>query len=169
MKISITARQIILFFLSVILNLYCLQAISAEGHNGKDKESTCPVSAIYDGFSRGDLEPAIMLMADNVRWIHPGDKNLIPFAGVFVSPDGVREFFNQAISSLENLGQKIDSCITQGNKTAVIGEESYRVVSTGKTYFTRWVHLYTIEKGLVTEFEEFADTAAIAEAFSGGE
>lgn len=56
------------------------------------------------------------------------------------------------------------------NRLPVLGRhEDNRVRATGKEYFTRWVHLYTLKDGLIVGFEEFADTAAIAAAFRQGD
>lgn len=127
--------------------------------------TNCPVWGVYEGFARGDLEAVLELMDDDVRWWHPGEPDQFPLAGEFIGREGVRQFFDAAISNLENLGQEIESCFTLGDQVALVGQETYRVRSTGKEYFTRWVHLYTVKDGLITDFEEFADTAAIAAAF----
>ena len=76
-------------------------------------------------------------MADDVHWYHPGEPEQIPCAGEFEGREGVRKFFEAAMGNLENLGQEIERCITRDNQVALIGQESYRVRSTGKKYFTR--------------------------------
>ncbi len=42
-----------------------------------------------------------------------------------------------------------------------------RVKATGRSYETDWVHVFTLREGAVAEFREYADTAAVAEAFRG--
>ncbi len=44
-----------------------------------------------------------------------------------------------------------------------------RVKNTGKEYLSNWIHMYTLDNGRVTMFEEFIDTAALVCAFSADE
>ena len=152
-------------FLLWSLSYAGLPAHAAEADKMEINAANCPVWGIYEGFASGDLEAVLGYMAADVRWLHPGEPDQFPYAGEFVGREGVRQFFEAALDNLENLGQEIESCFTQGDQVALIGQETYRVRATGKQYFTRWVHLYTLEDGLVAGFEEFADTAAIAAAF----
>jgi ketosteroid isomerase-like protein len=48
-----------------------------------------------------------------------------------------------------------------------LGDERMRVKATGRTYETEWAHVFTVREGKVMEFCEYADTAAVAEAFRG--
>lgn len=168
---SFVYRRTILKFLFVVLAVLPLSdhnsTVSAsESAVVKLTEENCPVVwAVYNGFAKGDLEAVLSLMSSKVRWWHPGNRAQIPFAGEFTGPEGVQQFFEIVMSNLENLGQEIDDCISRDNQVAVFGHESYRVKPTGKEYFTRWVHLYTVENAQIVAFEEFADTAAIAAAF----
>ncbi len=40
-----------------------------------------------------------------------------------------------------------------------------RVKATGRSYETEWAHVFTLREGKIVEFREFADSAAVAEAF----
>jgi ketosteroid isomerase-like protein len=48
-----------------------------------------------------------------------------------------------------------------------LGDERMRVKATGRSYENEWAHVFMLGEGKVVEFREFADSAAVAEAFRG--
>jgi ketosteroid isomerase-like protein len=124
------------------------------------------VQGIYDGFAKGTCEENLVYMADDVIWAHPVYEE-IPFARVFKGHDGVREFFEQAIGSLNVLDQQLYKLVSDGDTVVAIGSERMEVKATGLEYFTPWTHVFTFEDGKIARFDEYVDTAAMINAFTG--
>ena len=55
--------------------------------------------------------------------------------------------------------------IAQGEKVVALGSYSWRVKSTGREYEGDWAHVFTIRDGKIAGFQEYTDTAAIADAY----
>lgn len=124
------------------------------------------IDTIYASFATGDLEGVLSVMDDSVVWLHPGTKAEIPFAGEFKGPEGVREFFSIAFSSIDVVEQDVFSTVSEGDQVLVLGRERMRVKATGKEYDSNWIHAYTLRDGKVVRFEEYIDTAQLKDAFA---
>jgi ketosteroid isomerase-like protein len=48
---------------------------------------------------------------------------------------------------------------------AVIGDDEAEVISTGKTYKTHWVQVFTLKNGMIIHGRVYIDTLQIAGAF----
>ncbi|MGH9820493.1 MAG: nuclear transport factor 2 family protein, partial [Pyrinomonadaceae bacterium] len=55
--------------------------------------------------------------------------------------------------------------IAQGDKVVVLGRSKAVVKSTGRSYETDWVHIFSVHDGKITSFHEFFDSAAATRAF----
>ena len=127
------------------------------------------VKSIYKGFETRNIDTILNAMSEEVVWLHPGDADLIPFAGTFKGREGVVRFFEIAFAQIDVLEQKIQSYEGSGDKVLVLGYEHMRVKNTGKEYRSNWIHMYTLSNGKVIAFEEFIDTSALVTAFSPNE
>jgi ketosteroid isomerase-like protein len=54
--------------------------------------------------------------------------------------------------------------VASQDKVVVLGAQRWKVKSTGITYEDEWAHVFTIENGRITKFQEYHDTAAEAAA-----
>ena len=55
--------------------------------------------------------------------------------------------------------------IASGDKVIVLGGESGRVKSTGRTFDNDWAMVFIVDDGKISSFRSYEDTAAVAEAF----
>ena len=118
----------------------------------------------YECFGNGDIAGLLALFSDDIRWSIPEIENAA-FAGSRQGKPAVAEFFR-----LLNEGEDITKFapaefLADGDKVVVLGETTATVRSTGKTYSTDWVHIFTVADGKVTNFLEFFDNAAATRAF----
>lgn len=137
---------------------------AATGAVAADSANVAALKQLYAAFGKGDVQAIAQLMSDQVEWVHPGPA-VIPFAGTFKGHQGVQQFFQIAGERIEVQEQKLFSFVEQGDCVAVLGYEHMKVKATGREYRSNWVHLYTLQDARVVRFEEFIDTAALAEAF----
>ena len=55
--------------------------------------------------------------------------------------------------------------VAQGDRVVALGHYAWHVKSTGKGWESDFAHVFSVRDGKLTSFQEYADTAAIAEAF----
>ena len=48
---------------------------------------------MYAGFGSGDIDALFDLMAPDIEWIAPGNKDLMPWAGSYRGKEQVKDFF----------------------------------------------------------------------------
>jgi ketosteroid isomerase-like protein len=91
----------------------------------------------------------------------------IPFCGTHPGREGVAAFVRAVGETLAIKEVVPGVVVADGDRVAVIGYERGTAVPTGRPYASEWVHVFTFFDGQVIEFREYADTAALAEAFRG--
>jgi len=122
------------------------------------------VQSGYEKFGSGDIEGLLQLFSDDVLWQVPIVENA-PFTGTRQGIGEAAEFFkllseNETFTRFEPL-----EFIAQNDKVVVLGEVAATVTSTGRSFESPWVHIFTVRDGKIAEFQEFFDTAAATLAF----
>jgi uncharacterized protein len=56
--------------------------------------------------------------------------------------------------------------VADGNTVAVFGSERFLVKRSGREWAVDWVQVHEVRDGRIVRFREYADTAAIAKAYS---
>jgi ketosteroid isomerase-like protein len=122
------------------------------------------VKNAYAAFARGDVSAVVNACAPEVEWIIPGASG-VPVAGIRRGREGVSEFFrtlseHQAAEQFEPR-----EYVASGDKVVALGHYRWHITRTRKTFEADWAHVFTIRNGSVVRFQEYADTAAEAEAY----
>ncbi|HEU4589140.1 MAG TPA: nuclear transport factor 2 family protein [Gemmatimonadales bacterium] len=130
-----------------------------------NQDNTLSVQQGYAAFARGDVQAVLDMMVDDVVWISPGPRNLLPTAGERRGRAQVAEFF-ATLNEVEKI-QLFDphEFVAQGDKVVAFVTYRSRVRATGQTIETELAHVFTIRNGKIAEFREFFDTAAAVAAF----
>ncbi|MEZ5346476.1 MAG: nuclear transport factor 2 family protein [Pyrinomonadaceae bacterium] len=126
------------------------------------------VKQAYGHFGSGNIDGLIGLMADDINWTTPEVKGS-QMDSVINGSAKVREFFGKLSSSEEFTAFEPREFISEGNKVVVLGFSAGRVIETGRTFESDWVHIFTIENGRITGFHEFFDNAAVERAYQKAE
>ena len=126
------------------------------------------VQEIFDCFERGDIPGILARVDEQVRWQHPGDPSLLPFAGVFQGWAGVLQYLQAVrqslrISSLEFRQFRHDSNQVLVDirvlATALPGEVSFQIDA---------ALVWTIgDRGKVIQLVQTGDVSALEAAFRG--
>lgn len=118
----------------------------------------------YQMFQEGKIDELLQLFSDDVEWVG-NPIEYVPFSRAYHGRQEVAQFFSE-------LGQDQDvemfepqEMIAEGDKVAVIGREKWNVRTTGKSYESPWVHVFTIRDGKIMRFKQYYDTAATQAAF----
>ena len=122
----------------------------------------------YADFARGDIQTLLGKFADDIEWVIPGSKDN-PLTGTYKGRNRVGEFF-KLLSDLTEIGTfEPREFVAQGDKVVVLGGETGRVKSSGRTFQAEWAMAFTLRNGKVVKFQEYTDTANIDAAFKGGQ
>jgi ketosteroid isomerase-like protein len=119
------------------------------------------VQALYAAFGRGDMATVMAGLSDDIEWVLPGPKEVIPFAGTHRGREAVAQFFLQMNETLEFEQLEPREFVAQGDKVVVLGHSRDRMKSTGRTIENEWAAVVTVRDGKVARYQIYEDTAAI--------
>jgi ketosteroid isomerase-like protein len=121
----------------------------------------------YDYFGKGDIAGVISLYADNATFIPQmgleGKSPLVTPKGTF-SKSEMGGFFAALAQELEFTRWENRQWVADGKTVIVLGYYAGTNKRTGKPFKSEFCHALTVERGKVTSFKEFTDTAAALEA-----
>jgi ketosteroid isomerase-like protein len=122
------------------------------------------VQEAYRMFQSGDMAGIVERCHDDCEWTSP-DSDLIPMSGAFHGKPGVADFFTRMGVAMQPIRFEPREFIAEGDKVVVIGQATWQVKATGRSFDSPWVHVFTMRDGKIARFEAFADTAAGERAF----
>ena len=120
----------------------------------------------YATFLRGDIESLLKFYSEDVQWEVYGPSSL-PTTGTWRGQTGIAQFFAKVNELLTPQSFEPQEFIAQDDQVVILGQYSWTVKPTGRTFSAKWAHVVTISNGKITRFREYTDTAAGAEAFAG--
>jgi uncharacterized protein len=125
------------------------------------------IRGMYESFGRGDLEGIIAGLTPDVHWRVNGERTDYPLLGVWNGTAEVRKFF-AGIAELEQFSEfSPNEFYASGDMVFVLGRYAGKIVKTGRTFASEFVHVFTLRGGKVCKFLEFTDTACFAAAWRG--
>jgi uncharacterized protein len=118
------------------------------------------IAGHYAAAERGDLEGMLAPFADAIEWTEMAG---FPYAGTYAGPDAVRrEVFGRLGREWKGFRADVERIIDGGDGTVVaVGSYFGTYRATGRSMTARFVHLWQVQGGAVTRFEQFADTHAV--------
>ena len=131
-----------------------------------ESQNTKIVQDAYAAFLRGDVTSLLGLMSDDVVW-EPvlGTASHVPFSGKRQGKPAVAEFF-QLVATNEDFTQfEPREFVAQGDAVVAIGHYKAITKTTGKTFDSDFVMVFTMKDGKVVRFREFTDSAGVNAAF----
>jgi ketosteroid isomerase-like protein len=128
------------------------------------QESLAIVQDAYAAFGRGDIPAILDALADDVAWELVGEEGAFPTFGKRRGKAGALAFF-QALGGGQDFSVfSPDAFHVAGDTVFVQGHETFKVIATGKTVSTDWMHVFAVRDGKIAAFREFTDTGAILAA-----
>lgn len=122
------------------------------------------VQEAYAKFGSGDIGGLIGLCSADIHWQVPEIENST-FGGKWQGHEGVGNFFGALVTDEDITLFEPREFISEGDKVVVLGRSASNVKSTGRSYETDWVHIFTVIDRKITSFHEFFDNAAATRAF----
>ena len=122
------------------------------------------IRQLYKNFSEGNLPGVLSFFDKDVVWIRPGEPD-IPFAGTFTGIEGLARMLSLVANTI-----KIKSFVPQrffdnGDTVVATGYDSADVITTGKTYTSDWIQVFTLTNEKIIHVRVYMDTLLIAKAF----
>ena len=127
------------------------------------QDSRKVVEQIYAAFATSDIKAILNLLTTDVEWYHPRKQD-IPWGGRRRGHKQVAGFFKAIGDTIKVKKFKPRRFIVDGDSVSVEGIERARVKATGLTYKVKWVQVFKVKNGKVSEFREYTDTATIIDA-----
>ena len=120
------------------------------------------VRAMFRAFGEKDMDTVRRLFAPDIVWQQsPG----MPHGGRWVGFDQIAEnVFGRFARDWDDWRAETDEFIAEGDTVVVLGRYVGTPKSTGRAVDAGFAHVYRVEDGLVTRFDQHTDTRVLAEA-----
>lgn len=129
-----------------------------------EQQNVKVVQDAYAAFGRGDIQGILNALTDNIEWHTPGE-GLVPQGGVHRGKDGVSHFFDLVGQTMQFGKFEPQTFVAQGDHVVAIGRYDGTVKTTGRHFASDFVMVFTFSGNKVARFQEFTDTAALAQAY----
>ena len=119
----------------------------------------------YLASAAGDLDALRATLAPDVEWTEMAG---FPLAGTYRTPRGVTSNVMEVLGrDWEDWTAHDDSYIVERENVVVLARYTATHRTTGKALNARVAHHFVVRGGLIVRFEQFVDTALVAEAAAG--
>ena len=116
----------------------------------------------YLASAAGDLAALRATMAPDVEWTEMAG---FPLAGTYRTPDAVTTNVMQALGrDWDGWVAHDDTYVVDGENVVVLARYTATHRGTGRPLDVRVAHHFVVRGGLIVRFEQFVDTAKVAEA-----
>ncbi len=132
-----------------------------------EQENTQLVQQAYSSFQSGDIPAVLDTLSEDVEWVIfavPG----VPVGGTWDGREQVGGFFQTLSETQEARQFEPREFVAQGDKVVALGHYVWHVKSTGRRWESDFAHVFTVREGKVSRFQEYTDTAGLAEAYREG-
>lgn len=121
------------------------------------------VRSIHEG-SRQMRAALLEAVAEDVEFHAPGDPSVLPWAGTFRGPEGLRRQGEllSAHMKYEQFGPHEYFVSEDGREVLVRSATRVRAKATGRVFESSFVRLFTVEDGRVVRVQTWYDTLAYA-------
>lgn len=120
------------------------------------------LKGLYDSFGRGDIPSVLGSMHPQIRWHEAEGSPYQPSGEPWIGPDAVLN------NLLVKLAEEWDAFTVHAHTFhdaggVVVVEARYTGTykGTGKAIDTQACHVWTVENGKITKFQQYVDTAAM--------
>lgn len=132
-----------------------------------ERENTELVQQAYGNFQSGDIPSVLGALSGEVEWVFP-ELEGVPVARSWHGREEVGQFF-QTLGDTQEVRQfEPREFVAQGDKVVALGHYAWHVKATGREWESDFAHVFTVRDGEVTRFQEYTDSAALADAFQQG-
>ncbi|MGY6532361.1 nuclear transport factor 2 family protein [Glycocaulis sp.] len=145
----------------------CVSAVACLGTASAQEAgdaSRAVIQAMYEAASRGDAEAYAAMMSPDIVWMEAEN---FPYAdgNPYVGPEAIMGgVIMRIMADWPEWALAPETFIAEGNRVVVLGRYNGRHGVTGNTISAQFVHVWTVEDGLATAMQQYADTAQVRAA-----
>lgn len=152
-----------LFLTASLISLFA--ASNASAHD-VSQSNEAVVKQIYADFAVGDMQGFMEALSPDVVW-NEAENNPYVTESPYIGIDAV---MNDAMSVIgtdfSSFAVNPESYLVDGDKVAMFGRYKATYKATGKTMTPQVVHVWTLEDGHITGFQQYGDTAAMRDVMN---
>ena len=131
-----------------------------------ESKNIVTVRRLYEANGNPDIVNTVL--APDVRWeVVEG----FPHSGVYQGINGVSDFFTRLFGDFEDWHTEPSEFFETADRVIAVGTYSGRAKATGKSFESRFAHIWTVRDGVIVRLQQCADTVQLAKAlrqdFSG--
>lgn len=116
----------------------------------------------YAGSDTGDMDAMMAPLTPQTKWTEMAG---FPCAGTYTGPgEIIANVFEVLGAEWEGYNFKLERLIDGGDSIVGVGTYSGNYRKTGKSMTARVTHVWDLAEGKVVQFEQFTDTALVAQA-----
>ena len=124
------------------------------------------VQKMYEAYQRGDIPAILSYLNKDVIWEVMGQPD-VPFAGIYHSPNDVKEFFGKLNDHMEPREFVVEHILENEHVVIATGYMNARGRMTGKNFSTIWSMMWEFnDDDQVVHFRDCFDTLAFARGLS---
>jgi uncharacterized protein len=106
-------------------------------------------------------------LSEDVEWVTT-QLSGVPVGGAYHGVEEAGRFFSSLGDAQEPRHFEPKEFVAQGEKVVALGHYAWHVESTGREWESDFAHVFSVRDGKIARFQEYTDTAAIADAFREG-
>jgi uncharacterized protein len=114
---------------------------------------------LYDAFGRGDIPAVLDAMSPAIRWYQAENNPYNPSGEAWVGPDAVaNNLFIRLGTEWENFAVHPKAFHDAGDTVVVEARYTGLYKSTGKAFNAQVCHVWDVQNGKITRFQQYLDT-----------
>lgn len=127
-------------------------------------DNVAVIKGLYDAFGAGDVPGVLGRMSPDIIWNEAenfpySDRN--PYRGPEAIAAGV---FARCIGEWDGFAVAMEDLIDGGDRVVALGRYHGAAKTTGRSMNPQAVHVWSLEDGKVTAFQQYIDTLDVARA-----
>lgn len=120
------------------------------------------VKSMYEAFGKGAFADIVEACAVDVDWRVNGRPGAFATFGPWPGREGVTKFF-AAVDSSMNISEFAPRAFHAAGDVVFVEGREAAITAAGKPVDSEWIHVFTFEKGRLTAFRAYYDTAQYVE------
>lgn len=118
----------------------------------------------FTALAERNLENAVVLFADELDWLIPGNEKIAPWLGQRSTRTEVEKFFSLLWQKTEAVSGVINHMATNDNVVIVSGHFETRMLETGKIFDSIFFAEITVVDGLIVKYRLLEDSFGLVQA-----
>jgi ketosteroid isomerase-like protein len=124
---------------------------------------------LYEAFGRGDVPSVLGMMSPEIRWYQAEGNPYMPSGEPWTGPDAVlNNLFVKLGSEWDGFAVHPQAFHDAGDSVVVEARYSGTCKATGKSMDAQVCHVWDVEGGKLTRFQQYVDTAKMRDVMGVG-